>query len=557
MPHLKYSLAVLLIIFNSGCTQAIVNNKDSNTTVTIEDKTGVIERSKNAAINRSFNIQSGDSAKTIFERLGSVDGNIYILENGTEFFSKFNVNNIENSDALKKFFLANDYLMNYSTIENSNYIKVSLYPDVSAIEKRFKNTEVAINGTVPIGDTVDMLCHKAETTCIWEDKFASNIALTSKTFNYQGNALDAINHIMNSTELTATFKENKIFISYFKTETMSLDIFLRDRESKTDITIQMKSSDDSTSTTGSGGSSLESSTAKDLSVKYKTALVQELQSALEKILTKDGSFTFLPTSGQILIKDKGENVKLAQKLISDFNSKFKDTIEVKLTFYKISREKGDTRGLDFNALGSRLNFTASNMISTAFAKNTNSNMFGLGYEKGNDSAILNFLREHGDAEILNPISFETQSNVLKTVKIANNYGYISSIKTTTDTTNGTTASVTPSSVADGGFVSAIAKAIDNETIAIDLYTTTTSLSRFNSVTAFGNTVQTPDTAEQSIDGYHRVKVGVPYILVSHKYEESKNNGSGLPIEALDSLGYKSDSSKDTYIVIALEAKIRK
>jgi hypothetical protein len=70
------------------------------------------------------------------------------------------------------------------------------------------------------------------------------------------------------------------------------------------------------------------------------------------------------------------------------------------------------------------------------------------------------------------------------------------VYTITDGGGGTTGSMTPSSIADGGFVSVLTKVIDNETIAVDLFTTTTSLSKFNSATAFGNTVQTPDTAQK-------------------------------------------------------------
>lgn len=560
MNKYGYSLFVTLMIFNCGCT-SIFNNENSSIKANVQELNS-IERNKNISLKRSFNIQNGDSAKTIFERLGAIDDNIYILENGLEFVSKFSVNNLENLESIEKYFLANNYIIHVSTIENSKYTKVFIYPDISAVEKRFKDINVSLNGSLPIGDVINMICTNTKTSCIWEDNYASNIALSNRSFNFNGNSLDAINHIANSSDLNVEFKDNKVFFSYFKTETMSLDIFLRDRESNTDISILMRSASDelsnlASSVSSSSSSSGSNSSTKDLSVKYITELVKDLEKALKGVLSKEGTYAILPSSGQILVKDKIGNVKLAQKLISDFNSKFKDTIEIKITLYKLTKEKGDTQGLDFNALGSRLDFTSSNMVSTAFSKNSNSNMFGLAYDKGNDNAVLNFLREKGDAEILNPISFETQSNELKTVKIANNYGYISAIKTTTDSTNGTTASVTPSSVADGGFISAIAKPIDNETIAIDLYTTTTSLSKFNSVTAFGNTIQTPDTAEQSIDGYHRVRVGVPYILVSHKYEETKGNSSGLPIDALENIGFKSDSKKDIYIIIALEARIRK
>ncbi len=553
MKRLKMSLIASTAIFVlTGCVNSTKHN--------VEISTNIFEKKldKTTQLSRSFNIQAGDNARTIFERLGFIDGNIYIIETGINFNSKFAVNNIENLDSLEKFFLANNYVLNTSKIENSNYIKVSIVPDMSLAEKKLKETSISINGSIPVGDVISMLTKKANVIPILEDKTANNLAQINRTLNFNGNALDGLNHVASSADLNIAFKEDKVLISYFKTETMSLDIFTRDRESKTDINIEMRR-DDSSSSSSSVNNSTSSaeSTNQDLSVKYKTLIIKDLENSLESILSKQGSYTFIPSSGQILIRDKNENVKMAQKLISDFNSKFKDTIEVTLTLYKVTKEKGDTRGIDFKALGSKFDFSATNMVLTAFSGNANGNMYGIGYNNKNDSAVLNFLREYGDTEVLNPISFETQSNILKTVKIANNYGYIASIKTTTDTNTGTTASVEPASVADGGFISALTKVIDNETIAIDLYSTTTSLSRFNSVTAFGSTVQTPDTAEQSVDGYHRVKVGIPYILVSHKYEETKNKSAGLPIKELDSLGLKADSSKDIYIVIALEARIRK
>lgn len=554
---IQYSIFVASLITFCGCTPINVNTVDTNTKPSANSVDEIKSKSK-VELKRSFNIQSGDNAKTIFERLGSIDNNIYILENGINFSSKFAVNNIENIQALEKYFLANDYILHIAQVEGSNYVKINLYQESTLAEKKLKDTSVSISGNVPVGDVINMLSQKAKVTPVWEDKTANNLALINRNYNFNGNALEAINHVANGADLSVNYKEDKVFVSYFRTETMSLDIFTRDRNTNTDINIEMRTpgENENGSTNGSNNNNTNSTT-KDLSVKYKTALVKDLQNSIDSVLSKQGSYTFIPASGQILVRDKNENVKLVQKLVSDFNSKFKDTIEITLTLYKVTKEKGDTRGIDFKALGSKFDFNATNMVSTAFSGNTSGNSFGVGYTNGNDNAVLNFLREQGDAEVLNPISFETQSNILKTVKIANNYGYISSIKTTSDTNTGTTASVNPSSVADGGFISAITKVIDNQTIAIDLYSTTTSLSRFNNVTAFGNSVQTPDTAEQSIDGYHRVKVGVPYILVSHKYEENKNNSAGLPVEIFDSVGLKADKSKDVYIVIALEAKIRK
>ena len=50
---------------------------------------------------------------------------------------------------------------------------------------------------------------------------------------------------------------------------------------------------------------------------------------------------------------------------------------------------------------------------------------------------------------------------------------------------------------------------------------------------------------------------MPYILVSHKFEETQNKGSGLPLDYLENIGLKADKNKDTYVVVVLEARIKK
>lgn len=547
---IKSSIIASVIILNfSGC---LYNNENVMTNNQNQQLEFLKEKQK---IKRSINIKTGDSLKTVLERLSSINNNIYIIEEDANFSSKISVNGIVDLEELKQFLEASNYKLEEEQKEGSKYVKIRLVQLSSSIEARLKETKITINGNIQIDEVIKMIATNSKTEIIYEDKLSNDIAKTNQNFNFDGDGLNALREIVNSSDLNIEFKENKVYISYFKTETMNIDIFTRDRQTTTDISIAMSnnSSNNSTSTTSTSSSS--ETNDKDLSITYKTDLVKDLVKSLDSVKSEHGSYTFMPSSGQVLIRDKATNVKVAQKLISDFNAQFKDTIELTLTFYKVITDKTNKHGIDFKALGSKLDFTTTNFSASNFT--TGTSFFSLAANStGESNAVLNFLNEYGQAEVMNPISFETQSNMLKTIKIANNYGYISSIKSSTDSNGTTTAEVTPSSIADGGFISAIAKPIGNDFIAVDLYSTTTSLSKFNSVTAFGSTVQTPDTAEQSIDGYHQIKAGVPFILISHKYEETKTSEAGLPIEQLRSIGFNSDQNKDVYIVIALEAKIR-
>lgn len=573
--QIKISIAgALALALLSGCASNNLN-LDSNKTQSVTNKTiSMYVANKENDLKKEnlkpfFNIKTGDSLKTILERLGAIDGKIYILDGSDDYNSKISVSGIKDQNELKEYFEANGHKLEI-TEKGKRYANVVLSQKELKSESKLKKLKVSINGAIPFASIIDEISSNAEIPIIYEDKTASDVSSVIRNIDFSGNGYDALNQIASKSGLSIDYKANKIEIAYYKTQMFDLDVFVRDR-SLSNIISNIPSSGSTTSnTSGTSTSSNSTTTAsnstQDLKTEYITQLVKELKASLDSTISQYGSYTFLPTTGQIAIRDKGENIKIAQKLISDFNSKFKDTVDMKLTFYKVSTEKGSKRGIDFTALksnldifgaASSLSLTGKNLVSGAFpAGVTTSANFGASLTRGASSVVLNYLKEFGDANVANTVTFEAQSNMPKTVKIANNYGYISSISSSTDSNGGTTGDVNPSSVPDGTFFNVIAKPIANNMIAADIYATATSLSKFNSTTAFGNTVQTPDTAEQSVDGYHQLKSGVPSILVAYKLEEIKKGGSGLPIEMLDSIGVKTDSNKDVYIVISLEANIR-
>ncbi|MDQ1341018.1 MAG: hypothetical protein QG567_2176 [Campylobacterota bacterium] len=564
---------IIAISILTGCTGTAnaVNKKndyESQKPNYIEEINNKIEN--NQPKERYFNINIGDSAKIIFERLSYLDGNVYILDTN-DFRATFSAPGIKSLDDTKNYFKVNDITVESTKTLNTKYVKISFSKtSLGNIEKKLSAIKVKASGSIPVNAILQDIASRAKLSIVYTDKSAKNIALITKNIELDTDGLGAIKQIVNSSDLDFKIAENNIEVSYFKTETLNLDIFARDRNIINNISNNSSSSSQgagsssnstASSSTGSGagmsqsGGSSSSSDGKNLEVKYITGLVKELETSVESLLSEHGSFKLMPSAGQIVIRDKAENVKNIQKAINNFNSQFKDTIEVRLTFYKVTTNKADKRGLDFRSLNGRIAASASGMTNFATSGNVAS-IFGLEYNSPSTTALFNLLSEFGTTEVVNPIEVVTQSNMLKTLKIANNYGYIASISSTANTTTGTTASITPSSVPDGMFFSLLAKPIDNNHIAVDIYATNNSFVKFNTASAFGSTVQTPDTSEQSIDGYHQLQIGTPQVLVSHKYEESTSGKAGLPVEFLHSLGYKEDSSKDTYIVIALEARVR-
>jgi hypothetical protein len=524
---------------------------------------------------RSFAVRAGDTAKEIFERMGDIDKKTYVIGSTDGFESKFAAAGLKNLSDVEAYLSAHDFKMTKKEIAGSPYVKIDLLKKINDTEKALMKTSITLSGMISPIDAIDTIAQTAGLSVDYKDKGASDIGNIHRRISFKGNGLDGIRQIVNKAGMGVEFKDDTVMVSYFQTEAMNIDIFMRDRSMASAIsnipqnaqnvggaggaTNGLQTSSNQQATTASSG---VAGASQDLSIAYSTKLFSELKTSIDSSLSPYGSYSFLPTTGQVIVRDKVENIRVVQKIVSDFNAKFKDTIAGRITFYKVSMDKTDKRGLDIKALiGNHFSLSSNNMVSTAFSSFGTGGNFNLGVSRGNDSALLQFLRQMGKTEIVNSIDFESQSNSLKTIKVANNYGYISSVSSDAiaGSTNGsTTGSITPSSVPDGTFASIIAKPIGNATVALDVYTTSNSLSRFNSVAAFGASVQTPDTAEQSVDGYHQVRAGVPYILLSYKYNETKGSSQGLPVEWewLQKIGSNEDSGKDVFIIVALEAAVK-
>ncbi len=143
---IKYSLVAITTVFAlNGCS--MINTNEPSEVKNQVPKTEQIKKFENKnSVERTINIKEGDSVKTIFERLSTIDNNIYIIENGSSFTSKISVNGIQNLSSLEKFFHANNYTLRSEPIEDTNYIRVSVEQTLSKAESSssFVNSEFVL-----------------------------------------------------------------------------------------------------------------------------------------------------------------------------------------------------------------------------------------------------------------------------------------------------------------------------------------------------------------------------------------------------------------------------
>lgn len=552
------SIAVALLVNGCSTQPQTQKFKDNNTTVEI-----VASKLDTTKVDRKFvAIKKGDTAEKIFEKISQFTGNTYILQNNEskKFTSLIDVERVEiDEDSIKNFFDANNY--SFFQYGQNKYKKVHISKIKTKEERELKDTNIKASGLNSAKQLLSTIAIETGLNINYLDKEASEQSDVLRDFDFSSNALESLENIAKISEINIIIDETNLNVSSLQTKSFKINVFGRDRQLSNTISNIPSATDTANSSSGSSNETQATSSASsssDLKSSFISTIIKELRVSLDSTISKKGSYSLLPTTGQVIVRDKTENLNNVEQIINNFNASFKDTFEMKITFFKVAVSSAKSSGIDFSGFNKNWNLSATNMATSVVPGGVAKGAYALGFsnDSGSRTALLKFLQEKGETTIENTINFETQANIPKSIKIANNYNYISSISSTTGTTGIASGSVEQSTVPDGTFFNILTKSIDSNFIAADVYATTNTLNRFNTSTVFGNTVQTPDTSEQSVDGYHQLQRGVPYILVAHKYNEQKNNSNGLPIKYLDEAGLSEKSDKEIYIVITIEAEVK-
>lgn len=559
-------------LFYSGCgtkNQALDKNITKEINATVLDQNQTITTPKPIHIP-SFEISKDTNSELIFKQLSKLDGKTYIIKENSDFKALYNSNSIKNFEDVVEFIELHGYTV--SKKEQKSYSIIELQKEDSTLQKKLKNTKVSIKGSIPLSVAVSEVGAKLGLGYTFDKSLATTMSRIHH-FYYSGNAKDALSHIAQKAEVEIDFEENQIVLQKYATAFVSVDLPLKNRSLATNIINNISSTTtNSASTTSSNGSSATGATASDdgfdstivgsdkqsIVEAYNQFIIKELVVAIKSTLTKDGSFHYIPTSGQIMLKDKAENVKDAVKLINNFNDKFKEKIEIEFKFYKLTTNEIKNRGINITGM-------LNDKIAVAFSPYTQASAatvgtFGATFNDGTTNAVLNILNQFGKTEVENTVTMYNQSNIINVEKITSNYGYIESVETTTDTNNNVTNEVTPGSVPDGTFFAVLANTMSGKDVGINYFLSFNNLRNFLTHTTSTTAIQTPNTAEQSYSNTKVVQSGIPYVISAYKIKSNSTDKKSLPFiedTFLDTVtGTKDTAADDKYIIVTMKATKR-
>jgi len=556
-------------LFYSGC-----GTKNKSLDINISKEINSISLDSNQSILSkkpqhipSFEISKDTSCEMIFQQLSKLDGKTYIIKDSDSFQAIYNSNSIQTYDDVVEFIELHGYKITKK--EQKSYIVIELSKTQSSLLEKLTKTKVSIKGTLPLSVALSEITSQMNVGYSFDKSLASQMSKTNH-FYYDGDAVSALEHIAKKADVEIEFSDNKVNLQKFSTQFVSIDLPIKNRSLATNIINNISSvstTNESTTnsslsaTTGATASSdgfdgtISGSDKQSIVEAYNQFIVKELVTAIKSTLTKEGTFHYIPTSGQIMLKDKAENVKDAVRLVNTFNDKFKERIDIEFKFYKLTSSDIKNRGINITGM-------LNDKIAVAFSPYTSSATGALKatFNDNTTNAVLNILNQFGKTEIEDTVTMYNQSNIVNVEKVTTNYGYIESVKTTTDSNQNVTSDVTPSSVPDGTFFAVLANTMRGTDIGINYFLSFNNFLNFLTHTTTTTSIQTPNTAEQSYSNTKIVQSGVPYVISTYKTKTKANNRTSLPFiedTFLDSVtGTKDDKQDDSYTIVTITATKR-
>lgn len=525
----------------------------------------------------SFALRPGDTIEQALISLGQIDGSIYILARDKNASERIELavpsQQIFAWDDLSAYLKAIGYRASIdggsSEVEHigrGGYVRVRIAKTESPIRTKASNPKckVALHGAMPLGPAINDICNAAKVECAYGDAGAAAYAGVVYPMAYTGNCAGAIDYLSKKADLAVAFTDSRVDISMMDTATIDLGIPLRDRRLALDILADGRGGSTTpmtttgSSTQGAGSSQAALSGGKSLVSGYQTSYFQTIRSVLESLRTPFGTWSYIPETGQVFVRDRAAAVAAVTSTLNRMAQAFQGRFEITLTLYRMTA----SRGLEVSGSLSRL---INDRLTIAFGGNdykVAKPTAALTYSHGSNQSVVQLLSTLGAIESLDSYTLNVQSGIPQTLKIANNTEYVRNVSTTTvgGGTAGVTSSVEQANATDGAFVSVQARQADSGKISVDFGAYINRLDGFDTTETQSSIVKSQRGFERTFDTVAVVSEGIPYVASIVTQNSRSDTQATLP--GLESTGIfgallggkRADASANTYILVVVEAR---
>ena len=505
-----------------------VNSADRSSDNTLE----IMKQKENLADKNYIDVSSNISLKTALDKLGTIDGNIYYVPNGQNFY----LPTISPDASLR--------LHIDSFRKLASYIKDTTPYVIEIVKNRFKYNAVKIvkvfnrkemmydlkkvpfeiKSPIGVADALREVCELTGFNIVYKNDFNGNEKLNisqvldNRRIYFKGNnVFNFLKYISDMFDVYVDVDYDKKLITISKYKTKMFHLLIPDYN----VNLQSGATIDS----GANQNQNQQQT-KTVQSSMRMQMTQKFISAIKELVNGDsGSKIVIDESGNVIVKTTKNNMETIQNMFEKYNNNFSKQVKLNFEVYNFLLNKNYNYGVDFSIQDAKNNFVTGYITNTIFSHSFNSN----GKKKVNVNMDNNFI------ELAKKYTFNTivVNNIPQEISFIDNKDYIKSIQTEVTTGTAATTQTTTTdigTITQGQILTLLARIYGNKVFL----KTEFEMSTLNNITEKqigNNTITLPDVSNNSIPKTFILRMGEKRIVGYYEsYQDASKYNGIIPLK---------------------------
>lgn len=381
-----------------------------------------------------------------------------------------------------------------------------------------------------------------------------NLSIDNITID--GTITQALNYISALTNYHYEVNNNTLTLSDITTKTFYINAIPGEStfglgQTGSDYTIgniQASGSGDS----GSGGSSTNQFSTADGKINHW----QDVDSAIQKLLSQDGKLTITQSDSSVTITDHWSNIKKIDKWVKEYNHQLNQQISFRVQILTVQLSHEYAQGIDWSAVirGANIAYNSNIGFASVLDSAITSSLTGSGstltvQNKDKYNILINSLQRQGKVSISQEPIITSLNNQAAEIKDIINTAYLQSVQNSLVPTGSTTASqntLTPGNIITGLELHILPHVTNDGDIFLRVSAgigDLTDLRQIGTVNS-GNGIQLPVMALREFNQNAVLRNGQTLVIAGFKVKTNKRNDVGhFDVNALGSASGLSSTAE--------------
>lgn len=388
------------------------------------------------------------------------------------------------------------------------------------------------------------------------NKKNKNISNKTMQLSYGGKLNGLLDVIAAHYCLSWEYDNTRKIIRFYNVKTKTFNIVALNGDLTTDVSIlNNNDSQDDAYTEAGGGASNESK--QETRLTSNMSVWEVISRNINSMLTPSGSVVINQAAGSVTVTDTVNSLNNIESYIDTINKKLSRQVSIEVKVFSVTKKKLDNHGLNINGIfkntGESISLVTQsanpiNMLSgtgsltAKILEGAKNSSGGISHFIGSD-AVVNYLKNIGDVELVTSGSGITLNNQPMPIQNIKRTGYLAEVDVTNTTDVGTSTKLKPGQVTTGFSMIVTPHILDNNKVILQYSITLSSLDKMDTIKSGEQSIQTPNVSSRSFFQRVALKTGSTLVLAGFEHVKTINE------KAFGIFGYGRKKDKDKQIIV--------